>query len=81
MLLDATRIVVPEALKEQLLIQDHIGHQGVNKLCMDVAAKYFLPEYKTGIAEICASCLSCQQHGRSQQANRCVWPWNMSPGL
>ena len=68
LLLDATRIVVPEALGEQLVIQAHIGHQGINKMCMDVAAKYFWPQYKTSIAEVCASCNSCQQHGRSQQA-------------
>ena len=68
MLLDATRLVVPEALREQLTIQAHVGHQGTNKMCMDVAAKYFWPHYKTTIAEVCASCASCQQHGRSQQA-------------
>ena len=37
-------------------------------MCMDVAAKYFWPHYKTTIAEVCASCASFQQHGRSQQA-------------
>ena len=68
MLLDATRLVVPEALREQLTIQAHVGHQGVNKMCMDMAAKYFWPSYKTTIAEVCASCDSCQQHSPSQQA-------------
>ena len=68
MLLDATGIVVPETLREQLIIQAHIGHHGVNKMCMDVAEKYLWPQYKTGIAEVFASFNSCQQHGRSQQA-------------
>ena len=68
LLLDATHIVVPEALREQLVIQAHVGPQGISKMCMDVAAKYFWPHYKTDIAEVCASCNLCQQHGRSQQA-------------
>ena len=68
MLLDATRLVVPEALREKLTVQAHVGHQGTNKMCMDVAAKYFWPHYKTAIAEVCDSCAACQQHGRSQQA-------------
>ena len=68
LLLDATCIVVLEALREQLVIQAHVGHQGISKMCMDVAAKYFWPHYKTDIAETCASCNSFQQHGRSQQA-------------
>ena len=63
LLLDATRIVVPEALREQLVIQAHVGHQGISKICMDVAAKYCWPHYKTDIAETCASCNPCQQHG------------------
>ena len=56
LLLYATRIVGPEALREQLVIQAHVGHQGTSKMCMDVAAKYFWPHYKTDIAETCASC-------------------------
>ena len=68
MLLDATRLVVPEALKEKLTVQAHVGHHGISKMCMDVAAKYFWPDYKTTIAEVCDSCAACQQHGRSQQA-------------
>ena len=68
MLLDATRLLVPESLREVLLDRAHAGHQGVTKMGWDVAAKYFWPGYKTDIAETCANCQSCQQHGRSQQA-------------
>ena len=68
LLLDATRVVVPEALRKSLLSRAYVGHQGVSKMGWDIAAKYLWPMYKTDIAEVCASCVACQQHGRSQQA-------------
>ena len=69
MLLNATRIVVPEALREELLVQAHVGYQGVNK--MYIASKYFWPMYKTRIAEVRASCRSCQRPSG--------WPWSHVP--
>ena len=58
MLLEATRVVVPEALRVSLLARTHVGHQGVSKMGWDIAAKYFWPMYKTEIAEVCASCMA-----------------------
>ena len=46
MLLDTTRVVVPEALRESLLAQAHVGHQGLSKMGWDIAAKYFWPKFK-----------------------------------
>ena len=68
MLLDATRVMLPEALRESLLARALVGYQGVSKMCWDIAAKYFWPMFKTKIVEVCASCVACQQHGHSQQA-------------
>ena len=52
MLLDVTRILVLEALRKELLAR---GHQGITKICWDIAAKHLGSKYKTEIAEVCAS--------------------------
>ena len=67
MLVDSTRILVPEGLREELLDRALVGHQGVNKTCWDIAEKYIWPDYKRQVAELCASCEACQRHGRSQK--------------
>ena len=41
MLLDSTRIVVPETMRQKVLEREHMAHQGINKTCLDIAAKYF----------------------------------------
>ena len=81
LLLDATRIVVPEALREQLVIQAHIGHQGINKMCMDVAAKYFWPQYKPALQRFVPAATHASSTARRNKPSRCVWPWSMLPDL
>ena len=66
MLIDFTRILVPEALRQKLLEREHVAHQGINKTSLDIAAKYFWPNYRDQVAKMCASCVACQRHGRSQ---------------
>ena len=41
MMMDSTRVVVPEALRQKPLEREHVAHQGINKTSLDIAAKYF----------------------------------------
>ena len=41
LLMDQTRIVVPEAMRKRLMHREHLAHPGVNKMLASLRAKYF----------------------------------------
>ena len=67
LLLDSTRLAVPEALRGKLLAREHMSHQRQNKTILTVAAKYIWQGYDRDIKEMCSTCEVCQKHGRSKQ--------------
>ena len=43
MLMDQTRIVVPEAMRKRHMDRENLAHPGINKMLASLRAKYFWP--------------------------------------
>ena len=41
LLMDQTRIVVPQTLKKKLMGREHLAHPGITKMQKSLRAKYF----------------------------------------
>ena len=43
LLLNQTRIVVPQAVRKRLMDREHLAHPGITKMLGSLRAKYFWP--------------------------------------
>ena len=66
LLMDQTRIVVPEAMRRKLMDREHLAHPGVNKMLASLRAKYFWPGIEGDIKRIVEACEPYQLHMPSQ---------------
>ena len=41
LLMDQTRIVVPQTMRKRLMDREHMAHPGINKMQRSIRAKYF----------------------------------------
>ena len=56
LLMDQTRIVVPQTMRKRLMDREHLAHPGVNKMQNSLRAKYFWPGIEADVRRIVESC-------------------------
>ena len=66
LLVDQTRIVVPEAVRKRLMDREHLAHPGINKMLASLRAKYFWPGIEGDVRRVVEGCEPCQMHMNSQ---------------
>ena len=66
LLMDQTRIVIPNAVRKRLMDREHLAHPGIAKMQNSLRAKYFWPGIKADVRRIVEGCEACQLHMRSQ---------------
>ena len=66
LLVDQTRIVVPEAVRKRLMDREHLAHPGINKMLASLRAKYFWPGIERDVRRVVEGCKPCQMHLNSQ---------------
>ena len=65
-LLNNSRIVVPEEARPELLRRLHLPHSGVNRTVKQACELYFWPRMRNDIHRLIAMCEPCQTHKPSQ---------------
>ena len=66
LLMDQTRIVVPESMRKRLMDREHMAHPGVTKMLASLRAKYFWPGIEGDVKRVVEACEPCQLHMNSQ---------------
>ena len=66
LLMDQTRIVVPQSLRKKLMDREHLAHQVITKMQNSLRAKYLWPGFEGDVKRIVEACEACQLHMRSQ---------------
>ena len=56
------QIVIPESMREDILTQLHIGHQGIEKTRRLVRESVYWPNISKDIEQICKPCEACQKY-------------------
>ena len=62
LLMDQTRIVVPQTMRKRLMDREHMAHPGVTKMLASLRAKYFCPGIKGDVKRVVEGCEPCQLH-------------------
>lgn len=62
------RMVVPRALRREILVQCHerMGHMGIDKTHELIGRKYYWPKLYVEVTEYVNGCQVCQVQGRRQ---------------
>ena len=76
LLMDQTRIVVPQTTRKRLKDREHLAHTRVNKMQNRLRAKYFWPGIEADVKRIVESCEACQLHVRSNARDPTGPPWS-----
>ena len=63
LVLRGTRIVVPKALRGEVLRLAHEGHQGIVKMKARLRTKVWWPKIDSDAEQVCKSCHGCQVLG------------------
>ena len=66
LLMDQTRIVVPETIRKRLMNREPLAHPGINKMLAGLRAKYFWPGIKKDVRLVKEVCKPCEGHMNSQ---------------
>ena len=66
LLMNQTRIVVPDAVRKRLMDREHLAHPGINKMLASLRAKYFWPGIEGDVKRVVEGCEPCQLHMNSQ---------------
>ena len=66
LLMDQTRIVVPQTMRKRLMDREHLAHPGITKMQGSLRAKYFWPGIEADVRQVVEGCEACQLHMRSQ---------------
>ena len=76
----ASRVVIPEKFRQQLLLELHEGHFGITKLKARARSCIWWPNIDTAIEQMVKSCSSCQENRNSPpEAPIHPWPWPSRP--
>ena len=59
-LMDQTRIMVPQAMRKKLLGREHLAHSGVTRMSNIIRAKYFCPGIEADVKRLVEACEPCQ---------------------
>ena len=74
------RVVVPQALRQQILSELHSGHLGIVKMKSITRLNVCWPKIDSDIETLAKSCHSCQREGKSPP--QCIvhpWVWPVKP--
>ena len=66
LVLKGERVVIPEAMRDEILERIHEGHQGHTKCKLRARECVFWPDINKDIEELTARCHICLEHARSQ---------------
>ena len=76
----ASRVVIPEKCRKQLLAELHEGHFGITKLKARAQSCIWWPGIDTAIEAMVKSCPSCQENRNAPpEAPIHPWPWPSRP--
>ena len=75
-LINGNRVVIPEAMRKQILDILHLGHFGMQKMKQLARSAVYWPHIDSQIEETCRCCTACAEHQNRppQPANH---PWMM----
>ena len=66
MLMDETRINVPQTMRRKLMEREHLTHSRINKMSAGIRAKYFWPGIEADVKRMVEACEPCQLYNRAQ---------------
>ena len=67
MLQDFTKIIFPEAFKEEVLLREHIYHAIRVKMYKNIRSKCYWPRMEKDVMLTVEACMACQTHRLSQK--------------
>ena len=60
LLMDQTRILVPQTMRKRLMDREHLAHPGISKIQNSLRAKYFWLGIEADVKRIVEACKACQ---------------------
>ena len=79
LVLNDSRLVVPQACREQLLKNLHLSHSGLNKTKQLARNLYYWPNMSSSIQQLIEACEECQTLRPSQHVSSHVHPPSLEP--
>jgi len=67
LVLRSSRVIVPDALRKQVMVLAHVGHQGIVKTKSLIRSRVWYPGIDIQVEKMMAGCLACQANGEKQR--------------
>ena len=77
LLMDQTRVGVPQTMRKRLMDREHLAHPRINKMERSIRANYFWPGIEADMKRVMEACEPCQLYMRPQTRDRAGLLWSM----